>query len=230
MLSNTVYVSKTFHLSFSRPMAKDLCHRLHPLEGPFFLTWLKSPWRPLKNGSQARPSRSWSREKGSLKRASVTTTASVCKPTTRAMWALLFWPTWPASSVCKPMTFVVTERGFRRKRPLPEPSYRVSCFINLLRFMIDLGFRHPRWDKNGSLGTNQGLTNGEIPRKIFGHNTDHKPGMFGVSLLINLLRKRNDFIFRHPRAQSIFKECIQRTSYCKCKFKWLNMVSMTQYR
>ena len=48
-----------------------------------------------------------------LKRVSVTTTASVCKPTTRATWALLFWPTWPTSSVCKPTSFVVTERGLR---------------------------------------------------------------------------------------------------------------------
>ena len=40
-----------------------------------------------------------------LKRVSVTTTVSVCKPTTRATWALLFWPTLPA------LTFVITERG-----------------------------------------------------------------------------------------------------------------------
>ena len=46
-----------------------------------------------------------------LKRVSVTTTVSVCKPTTRATCVLLFWPTWPVSSVCKPTTFVVTERG-----------------------------------------------------------------------------------------------------------------------
>ena len=46
-----------------------------------------------------------------VKRVSVTTTASVCKPTTQATWALLFWPTWPASLVCKPATFFVTERG-----------------------------------------------------------------------------------------------------------------------
>ena len=46
-----------------------------------------------------------------LKLVSVTTTASVCKPTTRATWALLFWPTLPTSSVCKPTTFAVTERG-----------------------------------------------------------------------------------------------------------------------
>ena len=39
------------------------------------------------------------------------TTVSVCKPTTRATWALLFWLTWPALLVCKPTTFVVTERG-----------------------------------------------------------------------------------------------------------------------
>ena len=50
---------------------------------------------------------------GCLKRVSVTTTASVCKPTTWATWALLFWPTWPESLVCKPTTVVETERGFR---------------------------------------------------------------------------------------------------------------------
>ena len=44
----------------------------------------------------------------SLKRFLVT---SVCKPMTRATWVLLFWPTWPASSVCKPTTFVVAEMG-----------------------------------------------------------------------------------------------------------------------
>ena len=47
-----------------------------------------------------------------LKRVSVTTTASVCKPTTQTTWALLFWSTWPASSICKPTKFFVTERGF----------------------------------------------------------------------------------------------------------------------
>ena len=51
-------------------------------------------------------------EKLCIKRVSVTTTATVCKPTTRATSALLFWPAWPASSVCKPTTFVVTEVGF----------------------------------------------------------------------------------------------------------------------
>ena len=47
-----------------------------------------------------------------LKPVSVTTTGSVWKPTMRATWALLFWPIWPASPVCKPTTFVVTEKGF----------------------------------------------------------------------------------------------------------------------
>ena len=47
------------------------------------------------------------------KSVSVTTTASVRKPTMQATWALLFWPTWTTSSVCKPTTFVVTERGCR---------------------------------------------------------------------------------------------------------------------
>ena len=41
-----------------------------------------------------------------FKLLSVTTTALVCKPTIRS--------TWPASSVCKPTTFVQTERGFRQ--------------------------------------------------------------------------------------------------------------------
>ena len=30
----------------------------------------------------------------------------------RVTWELLFWPTCPTSSVCKPTTFFVTERGF----------------------------------------------------------------------------------------------------------------------
>ena len=48
-----------------------------------------------------------------LKRVSVMTTASVCKPTMRATLALLLWPSWSASSVCKPTTFVVTEMGLK---------------------------------------------------------------------------------------------------------------------
>ena len=54
-----------------------------------------------------------------LKRVSVTTTVSVCKSTTRATWALLFWHTWSASSVCKPTTFVITERGLRHLKVNP---------------------------------------------------------------------------------------------------------------
>ena len=41
-----------------------------------------------------------------LKPVSVTTTASVCKRTMRATWALLFWPTWPS--------FLATERGLKK--------------------------------------------------------------------------------------------------------------------
>ena len=57
-----------------------------------------------------------------LKRVSVTTTASVRKLTTWATWALLFWHTWPASSVCKPTTFVVTERGLKDWIPWDPPA------------------------------------------------------------------------------------------------------------
>ena len=65
-------------------------------------------------------------------------------------------------------------------------SFGVCYFINLLRFMIDLSFRHPRRNQNGSLGTNRGYIlagtadNGEILGKIFGHNMDHMAGSFGV--------------------------------------------------
>ena len=66
-----------------------------------------------------------------LKRVSVTTTASVCKPTTRATQALLFWPTWRASSVCKPTTFVVTERGLTQ---FYSVQFQTSFWQNLNPF------------------------------------------------------------------------------------------------
>ena len=80
-----------------------------------FLLWHKIEWMSylIKGRSVTHIESKYLDLIRNVKRVSVTTTASVCKSTTRATWALLFWHTWSASSVCKPTTFVITERGFR---------------------------------------------------------------------------------------------------------------------
>ena len=76
-----------------------------------------------------------------LKWVSVMTTASVCKPMMWAMWALLFWPTWHASLVCKPTTFVVTETClsvtlFSKKLFLSDYSIKKSYSFEIAALFI----------------------------------------------------------------------------------------------
>ena len=71
-----------------------------------------------------------------IKWVSVTTTASVCKPTTWATLALLYWPTWPASSVCKPTTrrrCAVSSDLKMVARHRPLVWHRPVCIENIMK-------------------------------------------------------------------------------------------------
>ena len=92
------------------------------------------PWRPCCPGGLADIMNIFKMKwtvlnyKMLLKRVSVRTTASNCKPTTQATSALLFRSTWPASSICKPTTFFVTEGGLCYRK------YNCHCQTHRIMF------------------------------------------------------------------------------------------------
>ena len=111
---------------YSKCASTWICHaNMHKNSNQF-----KSPSAWMKNIMKKKVGRFY------LKRVSVSIKASVCKLTTRATLALLFWLTWPASSVCKPTTFVVTERSLRstsrwwNNQILHLDTYRLRSKIN----------------------------------------------------------------------------------------------------